>query len=120
VFALAILERHLEVEFAVDLDVVHLEGVADPTLVHRAVEELDRLDRRGIEARPPMPIPVREGVREHAPVRVRGFEREVHVDLVEPMISRVFFSSSASREENQSSPLAFFAAMAKSLLSGAE
>src|SRR2546430_9689988 len=33
------------------------------------------------------------------------------------MISRVFFSSSASREENQSSPLAFFAAMAKSLLS---
>src|SRR5438046_10410711 len=33
------------------------------------------------------------------------------------MISRVFFSSSASREENQSSPLAFFAAMAKTLLS---
>src|SRR5207247_8947042 len=36
------------------------------------------------------------------------------------MISFVFFSSSASREENQSSPLAFFAAMAKSLLTVAE
>jgi hypothetical protein len=49
--------------------------------------------------------------------------RSVRVEVCSPTswtISFVRFSSSASREENQSSPLAFFAAMAKSLLTGAE
>src|SRR5207249_8144268 len=83
--ALGIFERHAQVDLSVDLDVVHLERVADAALVHRAVEELDRLDRGGVESWPPVPVAVRKRVREHAPVRVRRLEGEVHVDLVEPL-----------------------------------
>src|SRR5437899_7732904 len=67
------------------LDVVHLERIPVAALVHRSVEQLNRLDSCGIEARPPMPISVRERVREDRPVRVRRLEGEVDVDLVEPL-----------------------------------
>src|SRR5207245_11561213 len=77
-----VFERHPEVDLAVRLDVVHLEGVPDSALVSRSVEQLDRLDRGGIETGPPVPIPIGEGVREHGPVRVRWLEGEVDVDLV--------------------------------------
>src|SRR3989442_6340301 len=77
-------ERNQEVDLTVRLDVVHLEGVPDPALVHRSVEQLNRLDRRRIETASPVPVSIREGVVEHGPVRIRWLDSEVDVDTVEP------------------------------------
>src|SRR5881398_1733126 len=85
VLSLAVLERHPEMDLPVRLDIVHLEGVPDAALVHRSVEQLDRLDCGRVETGSPVPIPIRERVGEHGPVRVRRLEREVYVDLVEPL-----------------------------------
>src|SRR5439155_625637 len=84
-FALAILERDPEVGLAICLDVIDFQGVPDAALVHRSVKELYGLDGRSVEAGPPVPIAVRERVREHAPIRIRRLESEVHVDLVETL-----------------------------------
>src|SRR5207245_8318363 len=56
-----------------------------PSLVHRAVYELDRRDARGPEPGLPGPVPVRERVREEGPALVRGLHGEVDVHLVEPL-----------------------------------
>src|SRR5439155_754785 len=60
VFPLAVLEGHPELDLPVRLHVVHLERIPHAALVHRSVEQLDCLDRGGIEAGSPMPISVRE------------------------------------------------------------
>src|SRR2546427_10952703 len=62
-FALAIFERHPEMDLAVRLDKIHLQRVPDAALVHRAVEKLNRLDGRRLETGAPVPVAGRERVR---------------------------------------------------------